>query len=92
MGDRHHGTPHEGRPFYACVVLDGFSWEASGWATDRKEETRLANSALYMAWSTRHTNERGVIHANQGTQSVHLLGVYQERRQIRATDEPWHGW
>ena len=38
---------------YACVVLDVFSRKAVGWAVDRRPETSLVNSALFMAHSTR---------------------------------------
>ena len=48
---------------YACVVFD------------RKAETTLVNSALYMAWSTRETTPESIIHANHG---AHVLGVYEE--------------
>jgi len=53
---------------YACVVLDAFSRKGVGWAIDRKAETTLVNSALYMAWSTRETTPESIIHADNGAQ------------------------
>jgi transposase InsO family protein len=34
---------------YACVVLDVFSRKAVGWSINRRAETSLANSTLFMA-------------------------------------------
>ena len=54
--------------FYACVVLDVFSRKAVGWAVDRRPETSLVNSALFMAHSCRQPGTGGIIHADHGTQ------------------------
>jgi len=53
---------------YACVVLDVFSRKAVGWAVDRRPETSLVNSALFMAHSTRRPAVGGIIHADHGPQ------------------------
>ena len=53
---------------YACVVLDVFSRKAVGWAVDRRPETSLVNSALFMAHSTRKPAVGGIIHADHGPQ------------------------
>ena len=53
---------------YACVVLDVFSRKAVGWAVDRRPETSLVNSALFMAYSSRQPAAGGIIHADHGAQ------------------------
>ena len=47
----------EGR-VYACVVLDVFARKAVGWATDRRPDTALVNSALNMAARSRDITPR----------------------------------
>ena len=53
---------------YACVVSDITLRKAIGWAVNRRPETGLVNSALFMAHSSRQPAVGGIIHADHGAQ------------------------
>ena len=53
---------------YAYVVLDVTLRKAVGWTVDRRPETSLVNSALFMAHSSRQPVSGGIIHAEHGAQ------------------------
>ena len=60
--------PTEEGTVYTCVVLDVFSRKAVGWAVERRPETSLANSALFIAHSNRPPAAGGIIHVDHGAQ------------------------
>lgn len=68
MGDPHHRASQGEGTVHACVVLDVSSGKAVGWEVDRRPETSLVNSALFMAYSSRLPVTGGIIHADHGAQ------------------------
>jgi len=60
---------------YCAVVLDTFSHRAVGWSIDSSPTAALVTNALVMAIDAR-APQGTIIHSDQGTQSVHLVGLY----------------
>ena len=75
---------------YRAVVLDVFSRRMAGWSIDSSPTAALVTNALGMAIDGRRP-ARGAtaIHSDQGTQSVHLLGIHPPRHRLRP--RPLHG-
>jgi putative transposase len=67
-----------------AVLLDVFSRRVVGWAIDATQTAALVTNALGMAIEQRQPSDATVIHSDQGTQSVHVLGVHPTRHRFRS--------
>jgi hypothetical protein len=82
-----HST-REGK-LYCCAVIDAYSRRVVGWAIDSRQRADLATSALAMAIETRHETTGAIIHADHGTQSVHLMDLYRKSEKSWTAPLPW---
>lgn len=69
---------------YCAVVLDACSRKVVGWSIDSNQETSLVMNALGMAIQNREPTDQTVIHSDQGTRPIHLLGLHSARPRCRA--------
>ena len=61
---------------YCCCVMDTCSRRIVGWSIDTVQDSQLAINALGMAISQRSVRTGGIVHADHGVQSVHVVGIY----------------
>ncbi len=68
-------TEHPARDgkVYCCAILDGFSKMVVARTFSTVADTALVNNAVNMAVRERLRYERTILHADHGTQSVHLV-------------------
>jgi putative transposase len=69
---------------YCAVVLDVFSRRVVGWSIDSSPTAALVTNALGMAIGNRDPDGT-IIHSDQGTQPVHVLGVHQTGDRLGST-------
>jgi transposase InsO family protein len=62
---------------YCCCVLDTCSRRIVGWSIDSVQDTSLVVNALDMAIKQRRAKKGSIVHADHGTQSVHVLVLHR---------------
>jgi putative transposase len=76
-------TTREGKVYCYCI-MDTCSRRIVGWSIDTVQDSQLVINALDMAISQRTVRTRGIVHADHGVQSVHLVGMQRENPERRA--------
>jgi putative transposase len=74
---KEHPTRLEGK-VYCCCVLDTCSRRIVGWSIDSVQDTNLVVNALDMAINQRGAKKGSIVHADHGTQSVHIHSLHRD--------------